>query len=149
MDQINVRPEIVAAMKKAIIATLKQNKKSQTANTCAYRSEAGCCIVGHMISNGFYEESLEGSSAATVEVVKAVADSLHIDNEFVHRDEVGVMRSLQKIHDYSRDRSDNFNFDMVETAFERYFCPNFDRMDVFAANLFLDTFCEYMISEEI
>lgn len=103
MDQINVRPEIVASMKKAIIATLKQNKKSQTANTCAYRSEAGCCIVGHMIDDKFYDKGFEGTSACGSSVIHAIkstiGETFGVKFESFSRDQVATLTALQYIHD--------------------------------------------------
>lgn len=97
-----------SVVEQALIKAFKQNAKSLAFkdgfnNTCAYRSEAGCCIVGHMIDDKFYDKGFEGTSACGSSVIHAIkstiGETFGVKFESFSRDQVATLTALQYIHD--------------------------------------------------
>lgn len=88
---------------KAVSDMIKQGKKSVDGGKCRYRSDAGCCAVGHLISDEVYEEvgqKLEGKSAHAEEVLDAIEKSCGLS---VSGQDERMLADLQEAHDKSPD----------------------------------------------
>jgi len=75
---------------------LTQNLRSANGRRCYYRSPEGLkCALGALIPDEKYDQKLEGQSAYSVEVLKAIGLGK------TSREDKDFLRKLQEIHDHS------------------------------------------------
>ena len=86
----------------AIGKTINQGRKSMDTrdSNCRYR---GCdgdrCTIGHMIKDEYYDEHLEGKTAASTLVSSAIESSNGIDLSYSSWDDIQLLDNLQSAHD--------------------------------------------------
>lgn len=79
---------------------LRQNAKSlgPVSGGCAYRGDAGRkCAIGCLITNAYYDHSLEAKSVQAANVRSALARS--IGQKSLSQNQQGLCQQLQAIHD--------------------------------------------------
>lgn len=92
IPKMNSEMEIFQYVKEKL---LTQNQRSMSGGDCAYRGNGGLkCAVGHLISDEFYDKSMEGKCAGETCIVDAICKSVQIES--VNPVFLGM---LQIIHD--------------------------------------------------
>lgn len=96
-------------MKEAILALLKQGKKSVDRNgMCKYRGPDGLkCAVGHMLSDEEYKPEMENVG------VKSLVTLYKLDFSY----DITLLRALQSAHDCTQDETfvDDFKANLRRT----------------------------------
>jgi hypothetical protein len=107
MEMSNLSPKLAEAIEIAMTKMFEQGKKSVNdySERCAYRSDAGCCIIGHMITDENYSNTMEGADVSHVGVQERIMKSLGIEHGFTNY-ETTVLVRLQIAHDTYRKPAD-------------------------------------------
>lgn len=87
----------------AIDAVIEQGAKSTYGNSCMYRSDAGCCVVGHMITDEVYCHGLEQHAVTMGSVIEAVEESIGLT---LTSEDLELLKDLQRAHDSTSDDGD-------------------------------------------
>lgn len=91
-------------LQKAITGVVKQGRQSvNESGTCMYRSDVGCCAVGHLITDEYYSTSLEVKTANHEKVRAAVEGSI---GRTLTPKEMTYLDALQTHHDLALTRGD-------------------------------------------
>ena len=92
-----INPIVIEAAAQATLKLYIQGEASEGAGGCAYRSDMGACLVGHMIKDEHYDFDMEGENCASVLVTEIISKSLEI--ELSHHDTDLLMWLQDKLHD--------------------------------------------------
>ena len=99
-----VNPVVIEAAAQATLKLYIQGEASEGAGGCAYRSDMGACLVGHMIKDEHYNVDMEGENCVSVLVTWIVSKSLEI--ELSHHDTDLLMLLQDNLHDrYTQKRA--------------------------------------------
>ena len=115
------------AVTDAFIAMLNQNAPSFERDRCMYRSEVGCCFIGHMITDEHYSQEFENSNFIDDRVVDAVKKSIGINRAFTEG-ERQLLLMLQGSHDDTIKLNYDFNVELVDEDFNTRFLSNLEVM---------------------
>lgn len=83
---------------RGVSAVLKQGRVAYDygVDQCAYRAPDGSkCLIGHLIDDEHYSDSLEGLGANDPPVIEALSGSLGVDVHHL----APILRRLQECHD--------------------------------------------------
>ena len=99
-----VNPVVIEAAAQATLKLYIQGEASEGTGGCAYRSDMGACLVGHMIKDEHYDFDMEGENCVSVLVTGIVSKSLEI--ELSHHDTDLLMLLQDTLHDrYTQKRA--------------------------------------------
>lgn len=91
---------------------LSQGKKSLKDGDCVYRGEYGRkCAIGCLISDKYYARKLEGLTIESVDVQKALENSLSF------KPSKSLLNRLQKLHDWTD--ANHWEANLNEYAFDK------------------------------
>ena len=95
---------VIEAAAQATLKLYIQGEASEGVGGCAYRSDMGACLVGHMVKDEHYDFDMEGENCASVLVTAIISNSLEI---VLSSHDTDLLMWLQdKLHDrYTLKRS--------------------------------------------